>query len=235
MIKSKNSKIYKKIKDIIKNPYKYNACILEGYKSKLQLEKEKLNMTIYSSSKSNYTDIADYIIDDKLFSTISSTVNTQGILIETDIVRRKFDDGDIVILDRIQDPGNIGTIIRSANAFGFNNILSLSGSCSIYNQKVLRASTGSILSMNIREKATIDDILNIKEKGYKILASTIEQGEYINNNDKKAIVIGNESNGISKDILDISDYKISIKMLGNVQSLNAAVAASILMHKYMRD
>ena len=136
----------------------------------------------------------------------------------------------IIVMDRIQDPGNVGTIVRSAEAFGFNLVLSLESS-DFYILKTLRASMGSIFRLkclNIGEK----DLLKLK-KTHKILALDMKGEEEFPKDGKICLIVGNEGRGISNFCKDISDEIISIPMQGQVESLNAAISISIVMSKFI--
>ncbi|MDO5047784.1 MAG: RNA methyltransferase [Anaerococcus sp.] len=137
----------------------------------------------------------------------------------------------VLLLDKINDPGNMGTMIRSAEAFGFKDIILSPFSVDIYNPKTLRASMGSIFRINIVEK-TYEEISRLK-KDYKILSSDMagkDLKKYNIGDEKIILAIGNESNGLSKDLRDITDDFIKISMQGKIESLNAAIAASIMMN-----
>ena len=124
----------------------------------------------------------------------------------------------------------MGTIIRSAEAFGFNDIILMPETVDIYNEKTLRASMGSIFRLNIVQRS-IEDISQLK-KSYKLLAADMK-GYDINEYEIKEnliLAIGNEANGLSKEIRNLTDDFVKIPMKGQIESLNAAIAASILMN-----
>lgn len=135
------------------------------------------------------------------------------------------------MLDQINDPGNMGTIIRSAEAFGFSDIILLANTCDIYNEKTLRASMGSIFRLNFVYK-NMDDVKNLKEK-YKIVSADMS-GYDINefkSDEDLILAIGNEANGLSDEVRNLTDIFVKIPMQGKIESLNAAIAASIIMNK----
>ena len=141
--------------------------------------------------------------------------------------------GNIILLDDIQDPGNLGTIIRSAVAFHIDTIILSPNSVDLYNEKVLRASEGMIFNLNIIRKDLIECITQIKQEGYSVYATTVNGTTSIDKKEKVAIIIGNEGNGIKKEILELCDGNITIPMDKKCESLNAGVSASIVM--YMLD
>lgn len=141
-------------------------------------------------------------------------------------------EGNIVALDNIKDPGNLGTIIRSAVAFNYDTIL-LSEECvDVYNSKVVRATEGMLFNVNIVTCDLFSTLLKLKESGYKIYGTDVVNGEspaYESN--KHVLIIGSEARGMSNSIREICDKNLYIKMNDKCESLNAGVSASILMYE----
>ena len=183
---------------------------------------------------------AEFIyIEESLLKETASTVNPQGILavVEESVFKGEdfYQQADkILLLDRIQDPGNMGTMIRTAVAAGFDGIIALKGSVDIYNQKVIRATMGGIFSINLRQKLSLEDFLEeIKNEAaaYELLAADAGAEEYHfehHYRDKLILMIGNEANGLEQKLLDTAASKIKIPLAGEIESLNAAVAASVI-------
>ncbi len=183
---------------------------------------------------------AEFIyIEENLLKETASTVNPQGILAVVEESVFKGDDfysraDKILLLDRIQDPGNMGTMIRTAVAAGFDGIIALKGSVDIYNQKVIRATMGGIFSIAIRQKLSQEDFLAeiAKEAAdYELLAADIAAEEYHYEHqyqDKLILMIGNEANGLDSKLIESATSKIKIPLAGEIESLNAAVAASVI-------
>lgn len=140
---------------------------------------------------------------------------------------------NLLVLDNIQDPGNMGTLIRSANAFNFKNILCLN-SCSIYNPKVIRSAKGSLFDLNILSMVIEDGINKLIEEKYDIISTDLH-GDDVNHfefdDNKFALVLGNEGNGVSREIMLVSNKNVKIETT-NVESLNVGVAGSILMYEF---
>ena len=152
---------------------------------------------------------------------------------KNDIIKGKH----ILILDNIQDPGNLGTIIRSAVAFDIDTIILSKIGVDLYNSKVIRATQGMIFNINIVTSDLKEEVNKLKEKGYKILTTRVDGGKLIRNLekiDKFAIIIGNEGQGVSKELQDLSDEFIYIKMNQKCESLNAGVATSIILYELSR-
>jgi len=177
-----------------------------------------------------------YVVKDFIFDKISGTMKPQGIIAiikkQTFDVEQYIGNGSIVLLDQINDPGNLGTILRTADAFNIGLCLYTDNSVDIYNEKVIRATMGSIFRVPYI-KANDKIINKLKDMKYSFLAMTLEGNDLsISELSKKSvIVIGNETHGISNGILEICDKKIKIKMSENTESLNAAIAAAIIMYE----
>ncbi len=180
-----------------------------------------------------------------LLKDLTDTENPQGILAVV-----KFNDSSfeellqeknkfIIILDELQDPGNVGTIIRTADAFGANGIVMTNNCVDLYNPKVIRATMGSLFHIPIvftENKTSL--IGSFKNKGINVYSTSLEGEYYIHEMDLTkniAIVIGNEANGVSDEMINISDGLIKIPMYGKAESLNAAVATSVAMYEVARQ
>lgn len=141
--------------------------------------------------------------------------------------------GNVIMLDGLQDPGNVGTIIRSAVAFNIDTIIIGDNTVDIYNEKVLRASEGMIYNINIIKRNIIDSIMELKLDGYTIIGTKVDNGKNIKdiNANKYAFIVGNEGNGISNEILDLCDEYVYIETNNNCESLNVSIASSIIMYE----
>ena len=141
--------------------------------------------------------------------------------------------GNVILLDGLQDPGNVGTIIRSAVAFNIDTILVGDNTVDIYNEKVLRASEGMIYNVNIIKNNLGDAIMKLKLDGYTIIGTKVDNGKNIKdiNASKYAFIVGNEGNGINNNILDLCDEYVYINMNKSCESLNVSIASSIIMYE----
>ena len=141
--------------------------------------------------------------------------------------------GNIIILDDISDPGNLGTIIRSAVAFNYETIILSKETVDVYNPKVIRATEGMIFNINIITTDLLEIIPKLKSDNYLIYGTNIngKNNNKSENISKHALIIGSEKEGIKKEILSLCDKNLLIKMNPKCESLNAAVAASILMYE----
>ena len=141
----------------------------------------------------------------------------------------------LIYLNRVQDPGNVGTIFRTALAFNFKDIIVDDGCASKYNLKTIQASQGAIFDLNIMNK-DVSYLKELKDKGYKIIVTTLApDSRYLSEIskvlDRYVLVFGNEGTGVSKEILDLADIKLKIQ-ISNIDSLNVAISAGILMHHF---
>ena len=141
--------------------------------------------------------------------------------------------GNVILLDGLQDPGNVGTIIRSAVAFNIDTIIVGDNTVDIYNEKVLRASEGMLYNVNIIKNNLIDSIKYLKQNNYTIIGTKVDGGKNIKeiNVEKYAFVVGNEGNGISDEVLNLCDEYVYINMNKSCESLNVGVASSIIMYE----
>ena len=199
----------------------------EAMKSGILLETISLNEEDYGVTN---TVVSDNVM--KSISNLSSIPDVIGIC-KIDNEEKEFGN-KIIILDDLQDPGNLGTIIRSSCAFNFDSIILSLNSVNKYNDKVIRSSEGMIFKKNVVKKDLIEFIPYLKSLGYKVYATDVVNGinvKDVDKDDKLAIIIGNEGNGISEEIKALADKNIYINMNSNCESLNAAVAASILMYE----
>lgn len=145
----------------------------------------------------------------------------------------------VVVLAGLQDPGNFGTILRSAEAFGATGVVSLPGTVSAWNPKAVRASAGSVFRVPLIAASEGDCFDNLREAGVKLLATTVrataQPADLVEMAGPVAVIIGNEGNGVADDLAAKADATITIPCPGPVESLNAAVAASVLLYEASRQ
>ena len=188
---------------------------------------ENVCNSIYSVKKSVFDEISDTDTPQGIMAVMNMKMTEPGFDKNTD------ESGCVAVLDGVSEPGNMGTIIRTAEALGFDGIYLMKGCTDIYGPKTVRATMGSVFRVKFKTECTVDDIMNLKDKGFSIIATTPSgdtEMERFYPSGSKAVVIGNEAHGVSNEILEISDIKMKIRMDGLAESLNAAVAAGITMH-----
>lgn len=238
VITSVNNEYIKKLCKLKEKKYRdiENKFLVEGYHLVMEAYNAKLldSVVLLEGEKVPIYDIDITYVSKDVMKKLSDVVSGSHII---GIVRKKEDKmvGDrILILDDIQDPGNLGTMIRSAKAFGFDTIILSKNSVDLYNPKVVRSTQGMMFYVNILVRDLGCFINNLKEDNYVIYGSDVRDGINVREEDipsKLAIVIGNEGNGISDEVSKLCDKNLYIKMSDEVESLNAGVAASILMYE----
>ena len=256
VITSKDNDQIKHIRKLKEKKYRdeYKEYLIEGVKLIKEAIEEKAGIkTIVvcdDCAKNEKIDskllyeIAKYnciYVEEKVFKSISDVQNHQGILaVINKEEERKIDYNEdiIIVLDDVQDPGNLGTILRTLDSANIKQIIVSNKSSDVYNPKVVRSTMGAILRVNVIESKSLQDTLKeLKNHEFEIVATSLDTKNSIYDIDykKKAIIIGNEANGVSKEVLELADEKIKIPMLGKTESLNAAVATSIIVYEYVRQ
>ncbi|MCM1514322.1 MAG: RNA methyltransferase [Anaeroplasma bactoclasticum] len=142
----------------------------------------------------------------------------------------------LILLDEINDPGNLGTIIRTASAFGYDGIVMSSNTVDLYNEKVIRATQGTLFKIPIVKMNLQEAIALLKKYQVKSYGTCLHQAKSLKEiqiGKKIAICFGNEARGISKPILDAMDEQVKIEMKNDVESLNVAIASAIIMYEWM--
>lgn len=211
--------------------------LLEGYKIINEATKSGLKLERIFTSKDNLDKAKKFnseidILTDNLCKKLSSTVTSQNLFAVAQMKEKLLPYQDrVLVLDGLQNPDNLGAIIRSAVATNFLDIFAIN-SVDLYNEKVIRSSMGNVFKINFikTDYQSLKTLLN----DYQILTADMD-GENIFNiksfNKKIALVIGNEGNGVSDEILKITTKTIAIPMKNNVESLNASVSAGIIMYQ----
>lgn len=257
IITSKDNELIKHIRKLKDKKYRdeYNEYVVEGIKIVEEAVKEnvKIKQIIICNDTTKTYEIPTHImleiakyeciyVTDKIFNLITQVTNPQGIMaiIEKNSEKNQIDyTQDIILaLDDVQDPGNLGTILRTADSIGLNQIVVSKGTADAFNSKVVRSTMGAIFRIKIIEtQDLIRTIKEMKKHHFKLMVTSLqtENSIYDINFNKKIIVIGNEANGVSKEIQDMADEKAKIPMLGRTESLNASVAAGIVMYEYVRQ
>ncbi len=183
-------------------------------------------------------------VPDSLFSYISDTVSPQGIMCvvkmpEKTVVDR-IENGRYIVLENTADPSNLGTIARTAEAFGISGLIVFNKSCDPFSPKAQRAGMGALLRLPVILADDITETLQIlRSKGFTLYASVVNNADCdVTNVDfggNCAVLIGNEANGLSETAIKLCDRSITITMKGRAESLNAAAAASVIMWEMTRD
>ena len=247
IITSKNNEIIKNIKKLKEKKYRLDSYIVEGIKMVKEAINENQEIALIAIREDFKIDFDTkntkiVTISNKIFNDISDVKTPQGILA---VIKKnqnnkiETNSNYILALDSLQDPGNMGTIIRTADSANIDQIIINKTTVDPYSPKVIRSTMGAIYRTNIIEvedlKATLKEM---KSKEFQIITTDLKatQSIYdINYNNKTVVVIGNEANGVSQEILQTADKKVIIPMLGKTESLNASIAASIMIYEYVRQ
>jgi len=181
-------------------------------------------------------------LSEDVFASVVETQSPQGIaalLVPPLRVLEDVLDGTplILVAAGLQDPGNLGTLVRSAEAFGATGVLTTAGTVSAWNQKAIRASAGSVFRVPV-VGVGVEDLVALKTRGVYLMAAVAEDAVEAQDADfvrPTAILIGNEGAGLSEDLLEMADVRVTIPCPGRVESLNAAVAGSLLLYEASRQ
>lgn len=256
-ITSKDNELIKHIRKLKDKKYRdeSNEYVVEGVKLVEEAVKEnaKIKQIIVCEDTTRTYEIPTHImleiaryecisVSDKIFNIITQVTNPQGIMA---IIEKNAQDAQIdysqdiiVVLDDVQDPGNLGTILRTVDSIGLNQIIVSKGTADAFNSKVVRSTMGAIFRIKIIEVENLAQaIKEMRKHHFKLMVTSLQTKNSIYDIDfnKKIIVIGNEANGVSKEIQDMADEKAKIPMLGRTESLNASVAAGVVMYEYVRQ
>lgn len=220
--------------------------IIEAINEEIKIREIFLSKSFFDGEFKNYPDLQKQklnIIEDKIFYGITDTVNSQGIFSTVYADIKNVEDilpfGRYILLDGLSDPGNMGGIIRGVDAFGFDGLIVGPNSVDVLNEKVVRSTMASIFRINIYVMKNIDEMEILKSRMFRILATSLEERSFTpmetDLKDNVIIIIGNESQGVSKEMKKFATQSLYIPMVGGAESLNANVSASILMYESMRQ
>ncbi len=237
-ITSVNNNLIKELVKLKQKKYrdKEKKFIVEGYNI-IEEAKEYLDCILITKEedKSICPNIKHILVTKEIIKKLTDTISPQEIvgICKYKEASEKISK-NVIILDGIQDPGNIGTIIRTALCFDINTIYISNESCDVYNEKVIRATQGAIFKTNIIRSNIEDVITNLKALGYYIVGTALENGKELNEinfTSKNAIILGNEGNGVSKSILSLTNVNAYIPISKDMESLNVGIAGGIIMNK----
>lgn len=254
-IYSKDNALAKKIKRLNEKKYRIqeNKFLIEGFRfvgealnSNFKVPIIFLSEKIIGKWNDFKTEIKIdentkvYLVTDQILRHISSTDNPQGIVAVVDnrkvnVINKK---GFYILVDKVQDPGNMGTIIRTAHAAGALGVILTKGTVDVYNEKTLRSTMGSIFHIPIIQDENFEKLNLLKQNGFKLIVSSLDADKNfydLNLKDRIVLVLGNEGNGVSSEILDLADIKVKIPMPGNAESLNVSIAGAVMMFEIVRQ
>lgn len=231
-----NEKI-KNIKKLRDKKYrdKEELFIVEGINLVEEAYKNNLLKTLIVLEGSDYSlDVDTMVVTEKVMKFLSELDTPNEVMGICYKLKESEVTGNVLILDRIQDPGNLGTIIRSAVAFDISTIILSKDTVDLYNPKVLRSTQGLLFNVNILIRDLDEYIRKLKEEGYIIYGTKVDNGKNLKDIDKKdkyAVVMGNEGKGVNPNILSMCNEYIYIPMNSKCESLNVGVATSIILYE----
>ena len=209
------------------------------------IEKVYLSESFEKANEIPLDGIEYEVVDDRVFAAVCDTKTPQGILCVVEQFRYRLEDltrrenPHLLILENLQDPGNLGTILRTAEGAGADGIILNRASVDLYNPKTIRSTMGSVYRMPFLYVEEIEEILpELKRRNIRTYAAHLKGKNCYDEEDYRtgtAFFIGNEGNGLSERLSRMADVRIRIPMEGSLESLNAAVAASILMYEVNRQ
>ena len=237
-ITSINNDFIKEIAKLKEKKYrdKEGKFLVEGYHL-IAMATDYLE-TVFVCDKNDYGKIKNvnyYLVNNEIIKKLSQTMNPQGIVgVCKKLTEKEITSNNVIMLDNVQDPGNVGTIIRSALAFNYKDIILSMDSVDIYNDKVIRSSQGAIFKVNFIYCDLINKIQELKKAGYKVFGTSLNKATPIDKitfPKKKVVILGNEGQGVHMDILEATDQNIYLEMNKEIDSLNVGVAGSIIMYE----
>lgn len=239
-ITSRINPTIKAAKKLLQKKYRKSSYLIEGWhlvEEALQSGAEILQIFVLEDMAERLADFSNVIVvTPEILKDLSDSPSPQGIVAEVAFSEKSLPDalsGRYLFLEDVQDPGNVGTIIRTADAAGFDGVFLSDKTADIYNQKTLRSMQGSHFHLPIWRNRTSDTIALLKASAVPILATTLSKDSIdyrqLPTFDSFALVMGNEGNGISETMMEEADKLVHITMPGQAESLNVAVAAGILI------
>lgn len=245
-ITSANNKIIKYTNSLKQKKTRKQEGLFIAEGERLVLDSMKIKKPEYiivseSFYKKDY-DVKTYVVSDEIFKKLSDTVTPQGLLGVFKTVNKNIEDiakENTIVLNNVSDPGNVGTVLRTANAAGFKNVIIDDKSVDLYNPKTVRSSMSALFDENIYISSDLEkDIEILKSKGFLVVGTSLseESVELYKCRVKSpvAVIMGNEANGIDEEVLKLCDEKIIIPMKSEIESLNVSVAASVVMYEFLR-
>ena len=211
---------------------KQKLFIVEGYHLVTEAHKAGCLKEIISTEKTDSFNVTTYQVTGDVMERLSSLATPTKIIgICNPKAVTNYQDS-ILLADQIHHPGNLGTIIRSAVAFDVDTIV-INNSVDVYNQKVIQATQGMVFHINIIKSPVRDFLLELKDNGYQIIGTDVKDGvslKTVTANKKRAVLVGNEGEGVGDELLNLCDIKINISMNEKCESLNVGVATGIVLY-----
>lgn len=242
-ITSSENKIYKQTRKLLNRSERYKTSLFVAEGQRIVEDAVAANAVEYIFVSQNYDgtvyDLPTYRVSDKMFKDLSDTETTQGILAVCRMGVYNIEEitcDTLLVSDGVSDPGNLGTLIRTAECSGVGGVVLLKGTVDPYSPKVVRSTMGSIFRVPLYFAQVQDIEQALKE--YSVVATVLDGSKDLYDVDfpeKVAVVVGNEAHGVSKEVADLSQIRVLIPMCGQSESLNASVAGSVVMYEIFRQ
>lgn len=238
MITSNQNETIKEILKLKQKKYRdeYNAFLIEGFHLVEEARKNQCVLCIITTLDQQFDEKTIYV-STSVMSKLAFTKTPQPIMA---ICQKKVENclneqgRRYLLLDRVQDPGNVGTIMRTALAFGYDQMIMSPDCVDLYNDKVIRSTQGALFQMNVCIMDLEEAISVLKQHNVSVYGTCLKDASVIDSykpNDKMAFVMGNEGQGVKQDILNLCQYKVYIPIQG-IESLNVGIAAAITMYHF---
>lgn len=252
IITSRENKIFKTAKLLKTSKGRSDAgmFIIEGIRSVKDAVSKNARLFCVIEKDGTKVDIEyncpAYTFAPKLFDDIAETITPQGVMAIVYMQKHSLEDIDaenkncIVMCETLQDPGNIGTVIRTAHAASAAGVVLTKGCCDLYNPKIVRSTMTGMMSLPVVQNVCAEETIEyFKKKGYTVLAGALTEtavdlyetslvGKYL-------VIIGNEGNGVTASTLSMCDKVVKIPMASDAESLNAAIAGAVMMYEHYRQ
>ena len=242
-ITSTENKIYKQTKKLLNRSERNKTRMFIAEGQRIVEDAVRANVVEYIFMSENFDgkkyDYPTYIVSNKMFAALSDTETTQGIIAVCRMAYYNIEEiscDTLLVCDGVSDPGNLGTLIRTAECSGVGGVILLKGTVDPYSPKVVRSTMGSIFRMPVYFAQTGD--LAEYAVGYSLVATVLDGSKDLYDikfPEKTAVVVGNEAHGVSAEVAAMADIRTLIPMCGNSESLNASVAGSIVMYEIFRQ
>lgn len=238
-ITSTTNNLVKETVKLHQKKYRDKYILIEGKKSVDEVISLGLKIKYIFTTKEDYKNFETYFVNEAVIKKVSTTESAPSVIAVVEKPIFKIEDfkkyKKIVLLDNIKDAGNLGTIIRASSAFGVDGIMLIGDTVDEFSPKTIRASAGNMFKIPII-KINLDELKTFK-KTHKFLATVCHSKNYeskLNKNNNLIVMFGSEADGLSDKILDLKDEEITIKMTKNVESLNLALSAGVILYELQR-
>ena len=244
LIESSNNSNVKRWMKLKQKKYRsqFNQFIVEGEHLVLEALKAKVVKEIIIREHSQLPDSIQphectvYQLKESLFIQLASTQAPQSVMAVCEMKQKPVTEMNrLLLLDRVQDPGNLGTLLRSAVAFGFDGVILGEGCVDGYNEKVIRSTQGAIFTLAIESHSLSDYIKRLMEQGIHVFGTSLYHGSPLSTIEefpRMAFMLGNEGSGVQTELLELTHQNIFIEMSENIESLNVSIAGSIIMYHF---